>query len=153
MRMIRRRKIPYDVLYTRGLNLHDFLVQHKMAKTGFEYWRFLGGKFAPSVDHNNIYDLYAVVNHIGALGTGHYVANVLNESDNKWKCFNDHLCRDINEQDVISSSAYILFYTRRDMKSLPIHHVFPTNMTSAVSDETMAAMLEDRDGAARCMIS
>ncbi|OQS05088.1 ubiquitin-specific protease [Thraustotheca clavata] len=136
----------------RGLDLQSFLVSPQVTP-GLEYWQFLGGKLAPTQrSEDNIYDLYAVINHIGALGAGHYVANILSEVDNKWKCFNDHLCRDIDERDVVSSSAYILFYTRRDMKSLPVQQVFPPNMTSPLSDQDIASMLQERDNSP-CTIS
>ncbi|TYZ59898.1 hypothetical protein PybrP1_009211 [[Pythium] brassicae (nom. inval.)] len=72
-----------------------------------------------------LYDLYAVVNHVGALGGGHYFAYVLSQQDGKWKCFNDHQCKDIDEKEVVSSTAYILFYRRRDTENLSIEEVFP----------------------------
>lgn len=72
-----------------------------------------------------LYDLYAVVNHVGALGGGHYFAYVLSRQDSKWKCFNDHQCKDIDEKEVVSSTAYILFYRRRDTEHLSIEEVFP----------------------------
>ncbi|EQC33236.1 hypothetical protein SDRG_09219 [Saprolegnia diclina VS20] len=138
----------------RGLDLADFLVK-KTLTPGLEHWQFLGGKLATQHEArpNSVYDLYAVINHMGALGAGHYVANVRSESDQKWRCFNDHLCRDIDERDVVSSSAYILFYARRDMQSLPVRQVFPPNMSaSPLSDDELSAMLSDRDGS-RCTIS
>jgi ubiquitin C-terminal hydrolase len=76
-----------------------------------------------------IYDLYAAVHHIGALGGGHYVATIRdcsneNESvDNKdnWYYFNDnHVKTIMDNNDVSSSSAYVLFYMRRDAKGLPV---------------------------------
>uniref|UniRef100_K3WLF0 Ubiquitin carboxyl-terminal hydrolase n=1 Tax=Globisporangium ultimum (strain ATCC 200006 / CBS 805.95 / DAOM BR144) TaxID=431595 RepID=K3WLF0_GLOUD len=72
-----------------------------------------------------LYDLYAVVNHVGALGGGHYFAYVLSEKDGKWKCFNDHQCKDIDETEVASSTAYILFYRRRDTQNMSIEELFP----------------------------
>lgn len=72
-----------------------------------------------------LYDLYAVVNHVGALGAGHYFAYVLSEKDGKWKCFNDHQCKDIDEKEVVSSTAYILFYRRRDTQDVAIEELFP----------------------------
>lgn len=72
-----------------------------------------------------LYDLYAVVNHVGALGGGHYFAYVLSQKDGKWKCFNDHQCKDIDEKEVVSSTAYILFYRRRDTENLSIEELFP----------------------------
>ncbi|KAG7384918.1 Ubiquitin carboxyl-terminal hydrolase 32 [Phytophthora pseudosyringae] len=76
-------------------------------------------------DDGFLYDLYAVVNHVGALGGGHYFAYVLSDHDGKWKCFNDHQCKDIDEKEVVSSMAYILFYRRRDMANVSIEQLFP----------------------------
>ncbi|KAG7394390.1 Ubiquitin carboxyl-terminal hydrolase 32 [Phytophthora boehmeriae] len=76
-------------------------------------------------DDGFLYDLYAVVNHVGALGGGHYFAYVLSEHDGKWKCFNDHQCKDIDEKEVVSTMAYILFYRRRDTAQYTIEQLFP----------------------------
>ncbi|KAG6961013.1 hypothetical protein JG688_00009324 [Phytophthora aleatoria] len=76
-------------------------------------------------DDGFLYDLYAVVNHVGALGGGHYFAYVLSDHDGKWKCFNDHQCKDIDEKEVVSSMAYILFYRRRDTANMSIEQLFP----------------------------
>lgn len=40
-------------------------------------------------EENQIYDLYAVVNHSGSLGGGHYTAQCYNETDQQWHNFND----------------------------------------------------------------
>lgn len=76
-------------------------------------------------DDGFLYDLYAVVNHVGALGGGHYFAYVLSDHDGRWKCFNDHQCKDIDEKEVVSSMAYILFYRRRDVANASIEQLFP----------------------------
>lgn len=80
---------------------------------------------AVRADDGFLYDLYAVVNHVGALGAGHYFAYVLSEKDGKWKCFNDHQCKDIDQKEVVSSTAYILFYRRRDTRNVSIEELFP----------------------------
>ena len=61
-----------------------------------------------------VYDLYAVVHHLGALSAGHYVASV-KATDGKWRCFNDSQVIETNEKELVSPSAYLLFYIRRDM--------------------------------------
>ena len=61
-----------------------------------------------------IYDLYAVVHHLGALSAGHYVASV-KAADGKWRCFNDSQVIETDEKELVSPSAYLLFYIRRDM--------------------------------------
>lgn len=60
-----------------------------------------------------IYDLYAVSNHYGGLGGGHYTAFVKMPDDGKWYTFDDSHVHPMRESDVISSGAYVLFYRRR----------------------------------------
>jgi ubiquitin carboxyl-terminal hydrolase 4/11/15 len=38
---------------------------------------------------DNVYDLFAVANHFGGLGGGHYTAYALNHIDQKWYNFDD----------------------------------------------------------------
>ncbi|CAM9220602.1 unnamed protein product, partial [Ectocarpus fasciculatus] len=65
------------------------------------------------------YTLYAVVHHIGIMGGGHYVASVRDNSaaplSNQWWCYNDSTVTPIKEEDVVSPSAYLLFYMRDDI--------------------------------------
>ena len=64
------------------------------------------------------YDLYAVSNHFGSLNGGHYTASCKNSMLDKWYYFDDsqvfplNLPRDMNK--IVSSSAYLLWYRRRD---------------------------------------
>ena len=58
------------------------------------------------------YELYAVSNHYGGLGGGHYTAYAKNNG--KWHEFNDSSVRSCSESSVCSSGAYILFYKRKD---------------------------------------
>lgn len=60
-----------------------------------------------------IYDLYAVCNHSGGLSGGHYFAYCKNIND-KWYNFNDSSVSEIAENTVISPSAYLLFYKRKN---------------------------------------
>jgi ubiquitin carboxyl-terminal hydrolase 4/11/15 len=63
-----------------------------------------------------IYDLYAVSNHMGGLGGGHYTAYGKNPINNKWYLFDDSRVSRIEgnvKETVVSSSAYVLFYQRR----------------------------------------
>merc|ERR1712157_642031 len=62
-----------------------------------------------------IYDCYAVSNHYGGLGGGHYTAYALNEN-NTWGHYDDsRISTDINVKEVISSAAYVLYYRRRNV--------------------------------------
>ncbi|CAO1603348.1 hypothetical protein XANCAGTX0491_006936 [Xanthoria calcicola] len=66
-----------------------------------------------------IYDLFAVDNHYGGLGGGHYTAFAKNFYDKGWYEYNDSsVSRCRNPQNVVSNAAYLLFYRRRSDHTL-----------------------------------
>ncbi|TYZ52637.1 hypothetical protein PybrP1_012489, partial [[Pythium] brassicae (nom. inval.)] len=87
----------------------------------------------------NVYDLYAVANHIGNLTRGHYTASCRYDQSfvestrvfrgaqdpevhfrDLWLRFDDDKVGEIPANDVVSDAAYVLFYKRR---SLSAHNV------------------------------
>eukprot|EP00743_Colponemidia_sp_Colp-15_P010279 GILK01011304.1.p1 GENE.GILK01011304.1~~GILK01011304.1.p1 ORF type:complete len:590 (-),score=84.15 GILK01011304.1:61-1830(-) len=60
-----------------------------------------------------IYDLYAVSNHTGGLGGGHYTAHCLNASNGVWYSFNDSIVVEDESSAVPSPDSYVLFLKRR----------------------------------------
>ncbi|CAD8047703.1 unnamed protein product [Paramecium sonneborni] len=60
-----------------------------------------------------IYDLYAISNHFGGIGGGHYTAFAKNKFTNKWYDFDDSSVSQISESMVVSKSAYVLCYQLR----------------------------------------
>jgi len=65
-------------------------------------------------DRHVIYELYAVSNHSGGLGGGHYTAYAKNKEDNRWYNFNDSFASEAQDTSrIVSSSAYVLFYRRK----------------------------------------
>lgn len=65
-----------------------------------------------------IYDLFAVDNHYGGLGGGHYTAFAQNFFDKNWYEYNDSSVSQRNPKSVITSAAYLLFYRRRSSTPL-----------------------------------
>eukprot|EP00299_Pterocystis_sp_00344_P019385 c9622_g2_i1.p1 GENE.c9622_g2_i1~~c9622_g2_i1.p1 ORF type:complete len:861 (-),score=224.95 c9622_g2_i1:116-2350(-) len=61
-----------------------------------------------------LYDLYAVVNHYGGLGGGHYTAFCQHHTSGKWYHFDDSLCSPITEEEIKTTAAYVLFYRKRE---------------------------------------
>lgn len=61
-----------------------------------------------------IYDLYAVSHHTGVLGGGHYVSSCLHPKTKTWYTFNDGLVSTATSTSILSPSAYVLFYKRRN---------------------------------------
>ncbi|GKY94675.1 hypothetical protein MPSEU_000432900 [Mayamaea pseudoterrestris] len=61
-----------------------------------------------------VYDLYAVANQMGSMGSGHYTSYGLNRFDDQWYEFNDQRVRSISTATMKKncSSAYVLFYNR-----------------------------------------
>jgi ubiquitin carboxyl-terminal hydrolase 4/11/15 len=68
------------------------------------------------VDGQNslIYDCYAVSNHFGNVGFGHYTAYAKNEISKRWYCFDDSSVSEVNPHSVITEAAYLLFYKKRE---------------------------------------
>lgn len=76
-----------------------------------------------------MYDLKAVCNHIGSkLNSGHYTAMTYNSVNGCWYSFDDRHVRQIGEENIVTSGAYLLFYQRRDLSSR-----IPSNIYLSVS--------------------
>lgn len=60
------------------------------------------------------YSLYAVANHMGNMGQGHYWAYGLHRLDEQWYEFNDSTTKPMDQSEIQrnSSNAYLLFYNR-----------------------------------------
>jgi ubiquitin carboxyl-terminal hydrolase 4/11/15 len=62
-----------------------------------------------------IYDCYAVSNHFGGLGGGHYTAYARGD-DGTWSNFDDsRVTSSVPESEVVSNAAYCLYYKRKDV--------------------------------------
>ncbi|KAH8093309.1 cysteine proteinase [Cristinia sonorae] len=60
-----------------------------------------------------VYDLYAVDEHLGGMGGGHYRAYAHNHMTDKWYHFDDSHVTPSLPSNAINSNAYLLFYKRR----------------------------------------
>ncbi|XP_030624378.1 ubiquitin carboxyl-terminal hydrolase 19 [Chanos chanos] len=88
-----------------------------------------------------IYDLYAVINHYGGMIGGHYTAyarlpNDKNSqrSDVGWRLFDDSTVTTVEESQVVTRYAYVLFYRRRNS---PVER--PPRLLSTLGAESTAA--------------
>uniref|UniRef100_K3WFJ2 Ubiquitin carboxyl-terminal hydrolase n=1 Tax=Globisporangium ultimum (strain ATCC 200006 / CBS 805.95 / DAOM BR144) TaxID=431595 RepID=K3WFJ2_GLOUD len=61
-----------------------------------------------------IYDLFAVSEHSGGLGGGHYTAVAKNPENQRWFSFNDSFTSETTAQKAVTPRAYVLFYMRRE---------------------------------------
>jgi len=58
-----------------------------------------------------VYSLYAVSNHYGSLGGGHYTAFCKNDSSKEWFIFDDSNVRNL-KGTIVNPAAYVLFYQK-----------------------------------------
>ena len=72
------------------------------------------GKYicGPDKDHSK-YDLFAVSQHYGGCGGGHYTA-VCKNIDGNWYSYNDSSVSSTSASSAITSAAYVLFYRRKN---------------------------------------
>jgi len=59
------------------------------------------------------YDLFAVAHHSGSAYGGHYTAHCRSPNNGQWYMFNDSRVSPAESFDIVTSTAYVLFYIRR----------------------------------------
>ncbi|GME81715.1 unnamed protein product [Ambrosiozyma monospora] len=62
----------------------------------------------------HVYQLFAVVCHIGSVNTGHYISMVKNR-EGLWFKFDDATVTMVSQDEVLNSRAYLLFYIINDI--------------------------------------
>ncbi|XP_012074283.1 ubiquitin carboxyl-terminal hydrolase 8 isoform X2 [Jatropha curcas] len=60
---------------------------------------------------SNCYQLYAISNHYGGMGGGHYTA-FINHGHGRWYEYDDDNVSPVSEDRIKTSAAYVLFYRR-----------------------------------------
>lgn len=98
----------------RGLDMGQYLARRRAqdASNGYADDKAAGSR-APSPYLP--YDLLAVVNHSGSMAQGHYTAFV--QELGRWFRFDDTWVQEVEEEEVLASEAYLLFYFQRGADS------------------------------------
>ena len=91
---------------------------------GLDMGKYIHYKENENENNDYIYDLFAVSNHDGDLNGGHYYAYCKNIYENKWFEFNDSCVSEINENNIVSKSAYVIFYKKRNSKYKNIEELY-----------------------------
>lgn len=89
-----------------------------------------------------IYDLFAVSNHYGGMGGGHYTAYAKYRDDGSWHYYDDSSVRPSNASDVQTTAAYVLFYHRRDVPWNKFDATTTASTSSSSPAPTVAALDE-----------
>uniref|UniRef100_A0A672SW18 ubiquitinyl hydrolase 1 n=1 Tax=Sinocyclocheilus grahami TaxID=75366 RepID=A0A672SW18_SINGR len=108
----------------RNLDLSKFCIGHKC-----------------DIQQPPIYDLYAVINHYGGMIGGHYTAYARlpsnknsQRSDVGWRLFDDSTVTTVEESQVVTRYAYVLFYRRRNSPvERPSHFLGPLGTESSAA--------------------
>ncbi|ORX40453.1 hypothetical protein BD324DRAFT_610768 [Kockovaella imperatae] len=95
-----------------GLDLTERVGERQVAKT-LHLNAEQAKEYGMQSDDQIIYDLYAVDNHFGGLGGGHYTAFCKNAEDGRWYNYDDSRVSPASPDAVQSKAAYLLFYRRR----------------------------------------
>ncbi|KAI0705169.1 hypothetical protein BC835DRAFT_1410046 [Cytidiella melzeri] len=101
-----------------GLDLTPMVGKWKAAKEMKERGEDIQSLGLTNVEEPLIYDLYAVDEHMGGLGGGHYRAYAHNDTDEKWYHFDDSYVSVSQASSSVTSNAYLLFYRRRTSRPL-----------------------------------
>jgi hypothetical protein len=92
-----------------------------------------------------IYDCFAVSNHYGGLGGGHYTAHALND-DGVWCYYDDsRVTIDVNPKEIVTEAAYLLFYRRRDV---PVGEKFVVNLQAVPASRDSSPIVTHDQGRA-----
>ncbi|XP_050016803.1 ubiquitin carboxyl-terminal hydrolase 11 [Alexandromys fortis] len=78
------------------------------------------------------YDLIAVSNHYGGMRDGHYTTFACNKDSGQWHYFDDNSVSPVNENQIESKAAYVLFYQRQDVarrQSRTVSSGIPTSVS------------------------
>uniref|UniRef100_A0A674NCU3 ubiquitinyl hydrolase 1 n=1 Tax=Takifugu rubripes TaxID=31033 RepID=A0A674NCU3_TAKRU len=92
-----------------------------------------------------VYDLYAVINHYGGMIGGHYTAYARLPSDKNsqrsdvgWRLFDDSTVTMVDESQVVTRYAYVLFYRRRNS---PVERQAHFHRPGAAESPTAASLI------------
>ncbi|KAK4949240.1 hypothetical protein LTR10_011856 [Elasticomyces elasticus] len=92
-----------------------------------------------------IYDLFAVDNHFGGLGGGHYTAFAKNFYNGQWYDYNDSSVSPLGDGKLHSAAAYLLFYRRRSETPLGPQYLKDLVTQTHNASETASAPEEVED--------
>lgn len=95
-----------------------------------------------NLENNNLYELYAICNHIGESGSGHYTAFCKNNGD--WYKFDDSIVSK-ETNSIVTPNAYVLFYRRIDQinEEYDLQAILKKNIDLLIADEVFKKHLQN----------
>jgi ubiquitin C-terminal hydrolase len=127
--IINLKRFRYDLIQSKGRNLRrNNNNNNDIGKNQIGNYNFAGEKIETKIDfpftlnlkkftknslENISYDLYSVCNHDGKISGGHYKAICKDFQTGNWFEFDDKIVKPINEENIVTHKAYILFYRKK----------------------------------------
>ena len=102
-----RKKITTKAYYPDIIDMSPYLSNDEFEHED-EMFQHFGEKEVTSTQ----YKLYAIVEHVGNLDSGHFVTLSKVNDDNQWFKFNDNMVQKIKKNKIHTTDAYLLFYER-----------------------------------------
>ena len=87
-------------------------------------------------EHQHKYDLVGVANHEGKCTGGHYTATCKDPVIGSWFTFNDAIVTSIEENEVPTKDAYLLFYQKQEKSENPSKETEEKHTTKNVEQKT-----------------
>ncbi|KIP08809.1 hypothetical protein PHLGIDRAFT_361006 [Phlebiopsis gigantea 11061_1 CR5-6] len=108
-----------------GLDLTSMIGERKVANNLAAAGEDLLALGLDDTEEPLVYDLFAVDEHLGGLGGGHYRAYAYNTTDDTWYHFDDSYVSRARPEAAVNQNAYLLFYRRRTSRPLggKTHHI------------------------------
>ncbi|KAI0372717.1 cysteine proteinase [Pilatotrama ljubarskyi] len=117
-RMLRDKIDTFVDFPIEGLDLTDMVGERLVGRKLREQGADVEGLGLHDLDEPLVYDLFAVDEHLGGLGGGHYRAYALNHVTGKWYHFDDSYVTVSRAEAAVNANAYLLFYRRRTSRPL-----------------------------------
>lgn len=103
-RMLRDKIDAFVDFPVEGLDLEAFCVEREVTKRIAAQANSVDGSGLTDLGESVVYDLYAVDEHLGGLGGGHYRAYAKVHSTGKWYHFDDSFVNSAQASDAVVSS-------------------------------------------------
>uniref|UniRef100_A0A671LSC8 Ubiquitin carboxyl-terminal hydrolase n=1 Tax=Sinocyclocheilus anshuiensis TaxID=1608454 RepID=A0A671LSC8_9TELE len=101
------KRLPIVACFHLKVSVHHIAYSDKESRMNGQYQQPVD-----SLNNDNKYSLFAVVNHQGTLESGHYTTFIRQHKDQWFKC-DDAIITKASIKDVLDSEGYLLFYHKQ----------------------------------------
>ena len=117
-----KRATIWEPAPTMALQINRFSMDRSSKDKRHVEYPTTGLDLAPYITPQNLnpnatytYRLQCVANHVGSLTGGHYYSYCLDDDSLRWFKYDDHIVSELELKQIVTATAYILFYMREDL--------------------------------------